>query len=548
MSLIKSLNSGVSGLKAFQTKMDVIGNNIANVETAGFKSSRVSFAEMMSERLGRSGGGGDSSPQLSNQVGLGVRVASIDRDFSQGSMQSTGRTTDLAIEGDGYFMVSDGGENLLTRAGNFVFNKDGNLVDQAGRSVQGYIADKNGNILGGGATEDVRVDFENVLPPKKTDNVNLAGNLNASTSTSEVQQALSGFTEGGSPADGTTLLADLNQSTPDAGNFSGSMDFEFTLNDGTTQTITSNYDETTTLDDLVSDVNSQLEAAVSGMPDEAGASLALVDGLMVMRSNQMGDSELGLDVTVNPGAGNISVPSFQTVQEGANNMQTMSTTVYDDLGNAHSLMVEFTQTNTNEWEYEAKFLDGESITSGQSGTVSFDEAGQLVSDDKLTVAFEPGGGAADTSFTINLGDSESGTKFTQYAGSNSAKVVGQDGYTQGELIDVAINGAGQIEGIYDNGNSQVLAQMALGQVQNNNGLETVGSGLFRATSAAGELFVNTANNFSGTAINSGSLEGSNVDLAKEFTDMITAQRAYQSSARVISTSDEMLTEAVNLKR
>lgn len=548
MSLIKSLNSGVSGLKAFQTKMDVIGNNIANVETAGFKSSRVSFAEMMSEKLGRSGGGGDSSPQLSNQVGLGVRVASIDRDFSQGSMQSTGRTTDLAIEGDGYFMVSDGGENLMTRAGNFVFNKDGYLVDQGGRSVQGYIADKNGNVLGGGAAEDIRVDFENVLSPKKTDNVNLAGNLNASTSTSEVQQALSGFTDDGSPAKGSTLLADLNQSTPDAGNFSGSMDFEFTLNDGTTETITTNYDETTTLDDMISDVNSQLEAAVSGMTDEAGASLALVDGLMVMRSNQMGESELGLDVTVNATDGNVSVPGFQTVQEGANNEQSMSTTVYDDLGNAHSLMVEFTQTNTNEWEYEAKFLDGESITSGKTGTVSFDEAGQLVSDDKLTLAFEPGGGAAGTSFTINLGDSESGTKFTQYAGSNSAKVIGQDGYTQGELIDVAINGAGQVEGIYDNGNSQVLAQMALGQVQNNNGLETVGGGLFRATSAAGELFVDTASNFSGTAINSGSLEGSNVDLAKEFTDMITAQRAYQSSARVISTSDEMLTEAVNLKR
>src|SRR6056297_2780854 len=97
MSLIRSLNSGVSGLRAFQTKMDTIGNNIANVETAGFKSSRVSFAEMMNQRLGRSGGG-ESSPQLNNQVGLGVRVASIDRDFSQGALQSTGRTTDLAIE------------------------------------------------------------------------------------------------------------------------------------------------------------------------------------------------------------------------------------------------------------------------------------------------------------------------------------------------------------------------------------------------------------------------------------------------------------------
>src|SRR5690625_1998543 len=124
MSLIRSLNSGVSGLRAFQTKMDVIGNNIANVETAGYKSSRVTFAEMMNQRLGRSGGGDGAAPQLNNEVGLGVRVASIDRDFTQGSMNTTGIETDLAIDGSGFFMVSSGGESLMTRAGNFVFNKE----------------------------------------------------------------------------------------------------------------------------------------------------------------------------------------------------------------------------------------------------------------------------------------------------------------------------------------------------------------------------------------------------------------------------------------
>lgn len=541
MSLIKSLNSGVSGLRAFQTKMDVIGNNIANVETAGFKSSRVSFAEMMSERLGRSGSG-DSAPQLSNQVGLGVRVASIDRDFSQGAMQSTGRSTDLAIEGEGYFMVSDNGEQLMTRAGNFVFNKDGYLVDQGGRSVQGYIADKNGNVLGGGAAEDVRIDFENVLPPKKTDNVTLAGNLNASTSTAKVLQSQSGFTINGNPAPDASEINDLSQTITNLAD-GDTIDFDVSLNDGTAATYTFTYgaaNDGTTLEDIVSSFNTQ-------MPDTEG-NMALIDGLLVLRSAQLGESSLDITSTTVTGTGDINLPGLQTVQEGENNSQTMSTTVYDELGNAHSLLLEFTQTNPNEWEYSARFLDGEQISTGASGSLTFDELGQLSSADQLNLSFEPGSGANTTSFTVELGNSETGTKFTQYAGSNSAKVVGQDGYTQGQLIDVTVNGAGEVEGIYDNGNSMVLAQMALGQVQNQNGLEMVGGGLFRATSAAGEMFVDTANNFSGTAINSGSLEGSNVDLAKEFTDMITAQRAYQSSARVISTSDEMLTEAVNLKR
>ena len=540
MSLIRSLNSGVSGLRAFQTKMDTIGNNIANVETAGFKSSRVSFAEMMNQRLGRSGGG-ESSPQLNNQVGLGVRVASIDRDFSQGALQSTGRTTDLAIEGEGYFMVNDGSQNLMTRAGNFVFNKDGNLVDQGGRFVQGYNADGSGNILGGGTTENIRIDFENVLPPKQTEMVTLAGNLDAATSTSQVNQSQSGFTSGGSIATLATEINNLDQTMTDlaAGD---TIDFDVTLNDGTTTTVSYTYAAGDNVEDMINSFNTGLNTG----GDEG--TLNLVDGLFVLRSSQLGDSDLQITGSTVTGTGAMNIPGFQITQNGETNTRTMSTTVYDDLGHAHSLVVEFTQSSTNEWEYAAKFVDGEEITSGATGTIQFDELGQLSSDDQVDITFEPGAGANAASFSLSLGDTSQGTKFTQFAGSNSAKVINQDGYTQGELVDLSIDGDGRVQGIYDNGNNMVLAQLSLGRVQNENGLEMVGGGLFRATSAAGEVFVNTADTFAETNINSGTLEGSNVDLAKEFTEMITSQRAYQSNARVISTSDEMLMEAVNLKR
>ncbi len=538
MSLVKSLNAGVSGLNAFQAKMDVIGNNIANVDTAGFKSSSITFAEMMNQNLGREGAG-ESAPQLSNQVGLGVRVSSISRNFAQGSMQNTGRTTDLALSGEGFFVMNAGGENLLSRAGNFVFNSDGFLVDQSGNNVMGYIADRSGNIISGGSPDSVRIDFENPLPPKQTDLVTLTGNLNANTSKSKVLQAQSGFTVAGEPADGNTLINDISQTLTNLVD-GDQINFDVILNDGTTTTITHTFTTGDTLEDMIASFN-------TGLPAGEGE-MVLVDGALTLRSEKLGNSQLditGVNVT---GTGSINVTSFGIIQEGQTNSQTMSTTVFDNLGRAHSLILEFSQVANNEWQYNAKFLDGETISAGQSGSVTFDELGQMTSGDIFTLTFEPGGGAGTTSFDVSLGDKNTGTTFSQYSGQNTAKVTSQDGYRSGLLVDVAIDGDGQVQGIYDNGNSAVLAQIAIAKVQNQNGLEMIGSGLFRATSAAGETFIDTAGNLAGTSINSGSLEGSNVDLAREFTNMITSQRAYQSNARVITTSDEMLTEAVNLKR
>ncbi|PAU94619.1 hypothetical protein CK503_07440 [Aliifodinibius salipaludis] len=539
MSLIKSLNSGVSGLKSFQTKMDAIGNNISNVDTTGFKSSRVTFSELMNENIGGSGGG-ESAPSLSNQVGLGVRVASVDRDFSQGTIENTGKTTDLAIEGDGYFVVNNGSQDLMTRAGNFTFNKDGNLVDQTGNYVQGYNANDSGNILGGGATDNVQVDFENVLEPQRTSEVNVGGNLNSNTSTAQIVQAQSSFTDSsGNIASSTTQLNDLSQTNT---NFDGSETITVNYVDGDGNAQTADYNLTganDTLGDVVSGLNGSI----------AEGELTLVDGMLKLKSDSLGDSELDVDsITISGGTGDMNTPGFQVTQEGETGTKTMSTTVYDDLGQEHSLLVDFTQSGPNEWDYEATFANGEEITGGAAtGTVTFDEMGQIDSGDTFDIEFNPGNGASTSNFEVNLGGA-GGTDFTQYSGANTAKVLNQNGYTQGSLVDVRIDGDGRVQGVYDNGQNQNLAQLALGDVQNEDGLEMVGGGLFRATSAAGEVFVDTADNVANSSIQSGSLEGSNVDLAQEFTEMITSQRAYQSSARVISTSDEMLTEAVNLKR
>ena len=538
MSLMKSLNSGVSGLRAFQTKMDVIGNNIANVDTTGFKSSRVSFSEMLNQRIG-SGGGSQDSPNSGAQVGLGVRIASIDRDFNQGGLQTTGRQTDLAIEGDGFFMVKEGNQPLLTRAGNFAFNKDGFFVDQAGRRVQGFNAGPDGTILAGGATEDIRIDFENILDPQATQNVYVAGNLNADTSTNQVVQSRSAFTTGtGALASGATLINDLSQTTTDLVN-GDVIEFDITLNDGTAVTATHNFNNGDTLDDLIASIN-------AGLAGEANASL--VDGVLVVRSETLGDSELGISGASVTGTGTINMPGFQVTQQGATGSQTISTTVFDGLGRPHTLLVKMTQSDVNTWDYEASFLDGEEITGGATGTVTFDESGALTSDSNFAIDFDPGNGAEPMSFSVNLGNPDDGSRLSQFSGSSSAKVTSQDGFTEGRLIDFSIDGDGFVNGVFSNGRNVQLAQLALATVANNNGLETIGSGLFRNTVASGDISINTAATMEATNLSAGVLEGSNVDLAREFTDMITSQRAFQSNARVITTADELLAETVALKR
>lgn len=539
MSLMNSLNSGVSGLRAFQTKMDVIGNNIANVETSGFKSSRVTFAEMLNQTI-RSGQGQENAPQTSMQVGLGVRVAAINRNFAQGGLQATLRQTDLSLEGDGFFMVKEGNQNLLTRAGNFSFNQNGLLVDSFGRPVQGFNADTAGNILAGGSTEDIRVDFENLFPPRVTSNVYISGNLNADTSTFQVLESLSSFTTGdGVLAEGATMINDLAQTTTDfvAGD---TIDFDIALNDGTPQTITYTYSAGDTLDDLVTSLNTSLGSAEG--------TVKLVDGVLQIRSTQLGDSQLGVSTVSTTGTGAITLNGFETSQLGVTGTQNMTTTVYDGLGRSHTLLIEYTQSGENNWDYQVSFLDGEQVTSGETGTLVFDEAGNLTSDNTIVIDFDPGNGASPVNFTLNLGNPANGSKLTQYSGSLTANIVDQDGFGQGQLVDFNIDGDGYINGIYDNGNNTRLAQIAIADVPNYNGLETVGNSMFRTTNASGSIDIRTANSLSSVSINSGFLEGSNVDLALEFTEMITAQRAYQSNARVITTADELLAEVVNLKR
>jgi flagellar hook protein FlgE len=181
--MMRSMFAGVSGIRAHQTMMDVVGNNVANVNTVGFKSSRVLFSDALSQLMrGASGGTGQATGGVNpQQVGLGTRVSAIQTQFSQGGSQLTGNATDVSIQGDGFFVVRSGTETLYTRAGAFSFDSSGNLVDPSGAIVQGWLVGATGNVDRTAPVGDVKVQIGQAMDPVATSNVNLRGNLSSST-------------------------------------------------------------------------------------------------------------------------------------------------------------------------------------------------------------------------------------------------------------------------------------------------------------------------------------------------------------------------------
>lgn len=440
--MMRSMFAGVSGLKNHQTRMDVIGNNIANVNTLGFKASRVTFAETYSQTLQ-----GASAPQSNvggtnpMQIGLGVNIASIDVIHTQGNTQTTGVTTDLMIDGNGFFIVANGAQQYYTRAGNFTFDTAGNLVSSSnGLLVQGWMADADGNINTNATVGNIRLPLGTTIPPRATENMVFEGGLYP----------------------GATM--------PDY----------------------------TDLDNVVA-----------------------------------GDTMI------------------------------TTTKVYDSQGVAHTITVEFARTGpaANAWEWRYS-VDGADLpyttgTDGAGNTVyipdytgggdlTFNSNGIIQTGLTDTITITGLGGADDLNITLDF------SQLNQYASENEAEVKcpdqNQDGYAAGTLDSYTIDQTGTIVGVFTNGMRRNIAQVAVATFSNPGGLLNAGGSLFSVSSNSGSAAIGSAGQSGRGAIKPGSVEMSNVDLSEQFTDMIITQRGFQSNSRIITTSDEMLQELVNLKR
>ncbi|MBL7976169.1 MAG: flagellar hook protein FlgE [Candidatus Kapabacteria bacterium] len=441
MALLRSLTAGTSSLKAHQQRLDVISNNIANVNTTGYKSSEASFAEQFSQSLAlgvapsniSAGGNGGINPV---QIGLGVKLGAVRTDFTQGSIRTTNRSLDLALSGDGFFAMEQNGQDLYTRAGTFSLDRSGNLVDSnTGAFVQGYnfkvdtngrpVKDSSGtNILERKLTH-VNLNLQQ-SNPRQTEQVKLAGNLNASMQTGE-------------------------------------------------------------------------------------------------------------------------------------NAQT-SITIYDNIGNSHVLQITFTKSSTANQFNLTGTLDGNAVSlpSG-AGTVSFNADGSIntplsfnITGTNLNAALGASSTAFDTTKNIGVQLAQAGNLFsglTQYAGQNSVTAFEQDGYTAGNLSRLSVDKTGRVIGAYTNGQSEVLAQVAVAKFVNSGGLVKEGNNTYSVSPNSGLPNIGTATEiFPSTAMLGGSLEESNVDLTEQFTDLISTQRAFEAASRTITISDQFLQEINQLKR
>jgi flagellar hook protein FlgE len=392
--MLRSLFSGISGLRSHQTMLDVTGNNIANVNTTGFKSSQTQFQDTLSQVLTNAGaaqnGVGGTNPA---QVGLGVRVAGITTSFTQGASQLTGRSTDMMIQGDGFFVVRKGTETFYTRAGSFDFDSTGQMtLPGDGALVQGWMA-VNGVIDTNQPLTDLTVPTGTVMGAIASTTASFIGNLPSDA------------------ADGTTKTLDLE--------------------------------------------------------------------------------------------------------------------VYDANGTARDISVTLTKSATV-WSMTA--TDG---TNNQAATPMV-----FAADNTLTspTTFALGG------VTVNLG------AITGYAGVDTVQKGVQNGREAGVLQSFELGADGTITGSFSNGLKQAIGRIALANFTNPAGLQKAGGSLFETSVNSGDAQVGVPGAGGRGSLAGGALEMSNVDLSSEFTSLIIAQRGFQANSRVITTSDEVLQELVNLKR
>jgi flagellar hook protein FlgE len=410
--MIASLYAGISGLNANSTAMTVIGDNIANVNTTAFKGNRSHFANILSSSLG-----GDS---VTGNVGRGVEFWGTNAQWTQGSLENSSSPTDLAINGNGFFMVQDiGGTNFYTRAGNFTFDNQGYLVNPDGMKLQGYQIDASGNV---GAITSVYIPGERISAPSATSEFNF-------------------------------------------------------------------------------DINLSANAAV-------------------------------------------------------NDTYTSAQTVYDSLGNAVPVTFTFTKTGNSAWSVAGSVpaTSGSGVTIGGAASmpITFNASGVMTAPAaNATVAVTMTNGA-DSPLLLTWdfygASGASHGDVSGFATDSSTTFQYQNGYPAGKLRGISVDEQGVVTATYSNGEMTPMFQVALADFPSYDGLSKMGSNLYAQSMSSGQALPGTAGTGRLGNISPSSLEMSNVDLAEEFVKMITTQRAFQANSRVITASDEILQELMNIKR
>lgn len=530
--MMRSLYSGVAGLKTHQTKMDVIGNNIANVNTVGFKSSSVNFADQFYQTMS-SATGADATTGAAGtnakQIGLGSSVASITTNITeQGGTQTTNRALDVAINGDSFLIVKSAGATYFTKSGALNVDAGGTLYCTTnGATVQGWMAttDAQGNqTITKNTVQDLTVmSADNMYyAPTETSAVTITGNIDKSD------------------PDLVVTSNDIKDATKIDTKNGKKLTFSFYDELGQEYTVKMNMYK------------------IASTPATAAAGTTPAKPALSNYAITLSD--------VTDADGN-SIFLKKTTKDGATTYDTNGVEI--DLGgvkysltkdNINTKTGEFTLTTSGTVPTLSFIAETGDFSSANEGTKKIPDTSEDLG--KALVFQVTNSGSIDNTFTKYVPATDSGgvkidfSSLTQYSNSGvsntsytkgSRKGLGT-GNPAGEMSGISIDDKGMIYGTYNNGSKKLLAQIAVATFANPSGLEAEGDSLFSATLNSGTFDgVGEDVSLSGSfAV--GALEMSNVDLAAEFTSMITTQRGFQANSRIITTSDTMLEELVNLKR
>jgi flagellar hook protein FlgE len=406
-----SFSIAMSGLQADSVALNTIGNNLANLNTTAFKKQTTTFENLFYQQIGTSG----ANDAL--QVGVGTKVSGTATSYLQGTLANTGNATDMALSGDGFFVVQQNGVQSLTRAGNFQTDLYGNIQTVNGEQVMGYGA-VNGVVAGGGTLGPLQLPVGQTEAAQATQNFSITANLNAGATT------------------GTQF------STP--------------------------------------------------------------------------------------------------------------VTMYDSLGQAHLATVNYTKTGANTWDYAVTLPAGDATgATGNTGTLTFNSSGQLVTPAGSVTGISFTGladGASNLSLNWNLLDASGNSTIGQSTATSASTAASQDGFASGVYESFAVDSAGVLTASFSNGHTLNVGQLAVASVTNEQGLTMIGNNDYQTTASSGAASIGVAGSGGRGTIEDDTLEGSNVDIATEFSNLIVAQRSFEANSKTVTTFDTITQDTISMIR
>ncbi len=581
MGLTTSLFTGLTGLNASSEMLTVTGNNISNVNTTAFKRSRISFETQILQTLSNgsapSGELGGTNP---SQVGLGTRLATIRRDFSSGALQPTGVATDMAVEGNGFFIVDVAGSRRFTRAGNFTLDRDFNLVNADGGRVQGFGVDSQFNVVDG-VLQDINIPIGVRTLAERTQNVSFAGNLNAGGDVATTGTVLQTETLYADAAETTTADASTALTSVFVDDGTGTSTAVNAFATGDVITVTGARRGGAVIPDKTFEVNATNTTGSDANGTTVGDLMTFLDnifgidttvttlstpgvtiagGVLSIEGNLGTGNALELDpanFVVSSGGATSTPIDFSETTEATGESERTTFVAFDSLGN--ELVIDLTLVleslpagGGTQWRYYA-FSENDAAldTALSTGLLNFSDQGQLVSvsDDDIALDLTGTGATTPQSITLNFEGAANQGSVTALTDPNSQiSAINQDGAPLGSLESFNVSQDGTITGVFSNGLLRTLGRIPLAMFSNNEGLEEIGANLFRETVNSGTAtFVTPGSGGSGRVIGR-SLELSNVDLAEEFVNLISSTTGFSASSRVITTSDRLIQELLSLTR